>query len=146
MSDSLQSLRNRLDDVDRRLVEALAERQRLVTEVAALKADPALPLKDPQRECELLARVSQLAGAQGLDSYFVESLYRRILEHSIRFQAARQSDAGSNAALVVAYQGVEGSYSHTAARSHFAASFFSNEMRGKSSVAITSGVIGLMYL
>ena len=120
MSDSLQSLRNLLDDVDRRLVEALAERQRLVTEVAALKADPALPLKDPQRERELLARVSQLAGAQGLDSYFVESLYRRILEHSIRFQAARQSDAGSNAALVVAYQGVEGSYSHTAARSHFA--------------------------
>jgi len=39
MSDSLKSLRNRLDDVDRRLVEALAERQRLVTEVAALKAD-----------------------------------------------------------------------------------------------------------
>ncbi len=121
MSDSLKSLRNRLDDVDRRLVEALAERQRLVTEVAALKADPALPLKDAERERELLARVSQLAGAQGLDSYFVESLYRRILEHSIRFQAARQSDARSNATLVVAYQGVEGSYSHTAARSHFAA-------------------------
>jgi len=121
MSDSLKSLRNRLDDVDRRLVEALAKRQRLVTEVAALKADPALPLKDAERERELLARVSQLAGAQGVDSYFVESLYRRILEHSIRFQAARQSDARSNATLVVAYQGVEGSYSHTAARSHFAA-------------------------
>src|SRR5260370_18181349 len=135
MSDSLKSLRNRLDDVDRRLVEALAERERLVTEGAALKADPALPLKDAERERELLARVSQLAGAQGLDSYFVESLYRRILEHSIRFQAARQSDARSNATLVVAYQGVEGSYSHTPARSHFAAASREAQFHGYRSFA-----------
>ena len=35
---------------------------------------------------------------------------------------------------------------HAKTRDHFAASFFSNAMRGKSSVAMTSGVIGLMYL
>src|SRR6266480_1549602 len=98
MSDPLESLRNRIDELDRRLIEALAERER-----------------------DLLSRVSALAGAQGLDSYFVESLYRRILEHSVRFQAARQDNEGRGAGLVVAYQGVEGSYSHTAARSHFAA-------------------------
>lgn len=121
MSDSLQSLRNRLDDVDGRLIEALAERQGLVTEVAALKADPSLPLKDSDRERKLLARISQLAAAHGLDSYFVESLYRSILEHSVRFQAIRQTEDATSVALVVAYQGVEGSYSHTAARSHFAA-------------------------
>jgi hypothetical protein len=47
MSDSLQSLQslpNRLDDVDRRLVEALAERQRLVTDESqtgfAAKSEP----------------------------------------------------------------------------------------------------------
>ncbi|HEV2096593.1 MAG TPA: prephenate dehydratase, partial [Chthoniobacterales bacterium] len=121
MSDPLASLRTRLDALDRRLIDTLAERQRVVTEVAALKADPALPLRDVERERELLSRVSGLAGAQGLDSYFVESLYRRILEHSVRFQAARQSNDAGGAGLVVAYQGVEGSYSHTAARSHFAA-------------------------
>ncbi len=121
MSDPLASLRTRLDDLDRRLIDALAERQRVVTEVAALKADPALPLRDVERERELLARVSALAGEQGLDSYFVESIYRGILEHSVRFQAARQSNDAGGAGLVVAYQGVEGSYSHTAARSHFAA-------------------------
>src|SRR5881394_3428953 len=117
MSDPLESLRNRIDELDRRLIEALAERQRVVTEIAGLKADPALPLQDAEREHDLLSRVSALAGAQGLDSYFVESLYRRILEHSVRFQAARQDNEGRGAGLVVAYQGVEGSYSHTAARS-----------------------------
>ena len=42
MSDSLQSLRKRLDDVDLRLIETLAERQRGVADVAAVKADPGL--------------------------------------------------------------------------------------------------------
>src|SRR5436305_13980674 len=121
MSDPLESLRNRIDELDRRLIEALAERQRVVTEIAGLKADPALSLQDPERERDLLSRVSALASAQGLDSYFVESLYRRILEHSVRFQAARQDNEGRGAELVVAYRGVEGSYSHTAARSYFAA-------------------------
>jgi chorismate mutase/prephenate dehydratase len=121
MSDPLESLRTRIDELDHRLIEALAERQRIVTEIAGLKADPALPLQDTERERDLLSRVSALAGAQGLDSYFVESLYRRILEHSVRFQAARQDNEGRGVGLVVAYQGVDGSYSHTAARSHFAA-------------------------
>jgi chorismate mutase / prephenate dehydratase len=121
MPDPLESLRNRIDELDRRLIEALAERQRIVAEIAELKADPALPLQDAERERDLLSRVSALANAQGLDSYFIESLYRRILEHSVRFQAARQDEGRRGAGFVVAYQGVEGSYSHTAARSHFAA-------------------------
>lgn len=121
MPNSLQSLRNQLDDVDLRLVEALAERQRIVADVAALKSDPTLPLQDSERERDLLGRVSAIAEARGIDRYFAESLYRRILEHSIRFQAARQNQNGTHATLVVSYQGVEGSYSHAAARSHFAA-------------------------
>ena len=135
MNDPLESLRNRLDDVDRRLVEALAERQRLVANVAALKADPALPLQDVDRERDLLARVSALAAAEGLDSYFVESLYRRILEHSVRFQAARQTDSGTNTPLVIAYQGIEASYSHAAARSHFAGSSSNVQYHGYPSFA-----------
>ena len=135
MSDPLESLRSRLDDVDHRLVEALAERQRLVADVAALKANPALPLQDVDRERDLLARVSALAEAEGLDSYFVESLYRRILEHSVRFQAARQTDSGTNTPLVIAYQGVEASYSHAAARSHFAGSSSNVQYHGYPSFA-----------
>ena len=91
MPDSLQSLRKRLDDVDHRLIETLAERQRLVSDVAAVKADPSLPLQDSNRERELVSRISTLADEQGLDRYFVESLYSRILDHSLRFQAARQN-------------------------------------------------------
>src|SRR6266566_4178784 len=135
MSDPLESLRSRIDELDHRLIEALAERQHIVAKIAGLKADPALPLQDAERERDLLARVSALAEAEGLDSYFVESLYRRILEHSVRFQAARQTDSGTNTPLVIAYQGVEASYSHAAARSHFAGSSSSVQYHGYPSFA-----------
>jgi chorismate mutase/prephenate dehydratase len=122
MSEELKSVRSRLDDLDHRVVQALAERQRLVAEVAALKNDPTLPLQDTTRERDLLSRVTKLAEDEGVDGYFVQSLYRRILEHSVRFQAARQGETENDGALVIAYQGVEASYSHAAARTHFAPS------------------------
>ena len=73
---SLQSLRAGLHPVDCRVVEALAERQGLAEEVATLEADPQLPLRDAARERELLSKISSLAEDEGLDGYFVESLYR----------------------------------------------------------------------
>ena len=119
MSD-LSALRSDLDAVDQRLVKALAERQRLVSDVAAVKAaDGDLPIQDPDREQSLLTRVHQLAEESGVDGYFASQLYRQILRHSVRFQAVRQS--GADAAGRGAYQGVEGCYSHSAARHHFAA-------------------------
>ncbi|HIG75124.1 MAG TPA: 3-deoxy-7-phosphoheptulonate synthase [Bacteroidetes bacterium] len=119
MSD-LPSLRADLDALDRRLVDALAERQRLVREVATVKADDAgLPLQDADREQALLARIHQLAEDAGVDGYFASTLYRQILRHSVRFQAVRQRDEASG--LRIAYQGDPGCYSHSAARRHFAA-------------------------
>ena len=117
----LSALRDDLDAVDRRLVEALAERQRLVADVAAVKADDdGLPLRDADREAALLARVHRLAEDAGVDGYFASTLYRQILRHSVRYQAARQG-TGPGGALRVAYQGDPGCYSHQAVRQHFAA-------------------------
>ncbi|MEM1115643.1 MAG: 3-deoxy-7-phosphoheptulonate synthase, partial [Bacteroidota bacterium] len=78
-----------------------------------------LPIHDPSREQALLSRVHALAEEAGVDGYFASQLYRQILRHSVRFQAVRQS--GERAGVTVAYQGVEGCYSHSAARHHFAA-------------------------
>ena len=118
MSD-LSDLRSDLDAVDRRLVQALAERQRLVSDVAAVKAgDDALPIQDPERERDLLARVQALADEEGVDGYFASTLFRQILRHSVQFQAVRQSAETSG--LRVAYQGDPGCYSHSASRRHFA--------------------------
>jgi len=116
----LAGLRDALDAVDRRLLDALAERQRLVESVAAAKAgDRALPLHDGAREADLLARVRRHAEDAGVDAYFAETLYRQILRHSVRVQAARQPGGDGARALRVTYQGEPGCYSHTAALAHF---------------------------
>ncbi len=135
MSDSLQSLRARLDGVDSRVIEALAERQQLVSEIASLKNDPNLPLHDAQRERELLSRLSALARDHGLDSYFVETIYRKILNHSVRFQAEHQTPARRNGTTRVAYQGVDACYSQIAARSFFAPFSTSTSLHGYRSFA-----------
>ena len=119
-SPDLSTLRDRLDAVDRRLVDALAERQRLVGSVAQVKSDDAaLPLHDAARERDLLERVEALAGDAGVDPYFAQTLYREILRHSVAYQAARQD--GAPESLRVVYQGEAGCYSWAAARAHFSA-------------------------
>lgn len=118
MPPDLTSLRERLDDTDRRLISLLAERDALVHDVASLKTEENdLPLQDPSRERDLLTRVTALAEEAGLDGYFATALYRRILNHSVRVQAARQKDRGERR---VAFQGENGCYSHQAARQHLA--------------------------
>ena len=116
----LVPLRDRLDATDRELITLLAERQRLVRDVASVKSgDPALPLYDPARERDLLGRVQRLAEDAGLDGYFAATVFRRILDHSVRVQAAEQS-VPAPGALRVAFQGEDGCYSHAAARRHLA--------------------------
>ena len=122
----LGALRDRLDEVDQKVVEALAERMKVVAEVASLKSSPQAPLRDMGREEELLARVAQLGRSAGLDGFFVAELYKKVLEHSLRTQqeALVNQDNPERAAqeqVVVAFQGTHGAYSHLAAIRHFSA-------------------------
>ncbi|MEO6462346.1 MAG: bifunctional chorismate mutase/prephenate dehydratase [Candidatus Eisenbacteria bacterium] len=115
----MQETREAIEAVDRRLLELLKERIALVEEVARAKLASASPLRDPQREDHVLHRVRALATELGLDARQIEALYRRILDVSVAHQ---QAFIGSLEwpPLRVAYQGVEGSYSHLAARSRYA--------------------------
>jgi chorismate mutase/prephenate dehydratase len=59
MSDPLDALRQRIDAVDARLLEALVERGRLVLEVGALKHATNAPIWRPEREAQILRRLAQ---------------------------------------------------------------------------------------
>ena len=125
MSEHLEEVRKQLDDVDRQIVQSLAERLQLVSEVAALKGAGAVGLRDRGREDEILGRVAESARAMGVDESFLVRLYREIMDHSLRRQRALLDDETSLTAatdiLVVGYQGTEGAYSHVAATRHFGA-------------------------
>ncbi|MDX1740061.1 MAG: bifunctional 3-deoxy-7-phosphoheptulonate synthase/chorismate mutase [Rhodothermales bacterium] len=126
MTEALNNLRDRLDEVDRRLVEILADRLAVVQEVASLKADHSARVRDLPRESEILERISGYAREAGLNDYFVTSLFQKIIDHSVRYQSDhivdRDNPDRATDRTVVAYQGTDGAYSHMAARHHFSAS------------------------
>ena len=55
--EKVRALRERVDEVDRELIEALSERARIVQEIMALKAGAGAPVYDPRREEEILRSV-----------------------------------------------------------------------------------------
>ena len=55
--EKVRELRERVDEVDGELIEALSERARIVQEIMMLKAETGAPVYDPRREEEILQRV-----------------------------------------------------------------------------------------
>jgi chorismate mutase/prephenate dehydratase len=115
----LASLRDRIEAVDRQLIALVAERLKIVEDVAAAKLAAASPFRDREREELLLQRLRGLAIAAGLDAHQIERMYRVIMDMSVAHQEATVRNR-SDAPLRIAYQGVEGSYSHLAAQRRYA--------------------------
>jgi chorismate mutase / prephenate dehydratase len=115
----LQSLREAIEEVDREILAQLRRRMDLVEEVVGAKLDAASPFRDPIREELVLQRVRHAAVEHGLDAHEVERLYRVLLDMSVAHQQAHVR-ALAEAPLRVAYQGVEGSYSHLTAQRRYA--------------------------
>jgi chorismate mutase/prephenate dehydratase len=116
----LSTLRDRIDAVDRKIIDLLAERLRIVEDIAVAKLDVASPFRDPGREERLLLRLREHAISAGLDPHEIERLYRVVMTMSVARQEAVVRNR-PDAPLRVAYQGVEGSYSHLAAQRRYGA-------------------------
>jgi chorismate mutase/prephenate dehydratase len=114
----LSALRDRIDAVDRQIIALLAERLRIVEEVATAKLEAASPFRDRGREEALLLRLREHATDAGLDPHQIERLYRVVMDMSVAHQEAAVRNR-ADAPLRVTYQGVEGSYSHLAAQRRY---------------------------
>jgi chorismate mutase/prephenate dehydratase len=123
MSENLDSIRERLDEIDRTILKALAQRQGLVKEVSDLKLKNEQGIRDLEREEQLLNRIRDLAHEVGLDRYYAEHLFREIITNSVRFQTHslvdHQNEKANGKTVRVSYQGTDGAYSHQAAIRHF---------------------------
>ncbi len=118
-SVDLAALRDRIEAIDRQIIALLAERLAIVEDVVAAKLASASPFRDRVREESLLARLREIAAAAGLDPHQIERMYRVVMDMSVAHQE-RTVRERPDAPLRVAYQGVEGSYSHLAAQRRYA--------------------------
>ena len=84
----LESLRGQIDQVDRDILELLAKRMAIVTELAQAKREDGTRIRDPAREQQVLESRRTQAETLGLSPEFVESLYRLIMWASREYQAS----------------------------------------------------------
>lgn len=78
--DELRGIRERIDDVDRKIVNLLAVRAGLVAEVIAFKRSHHMGVVDRQREEEMLDRIGEVAKGEGLDPRVARQVLRTVID------------------------------------------------------------------
>jgi chorismate mutase/prephenate dehydratase len=107
----LENLRQRIDELDKQLIELLSARANVVVEVGKLKRNSDTPIYAPHRERAVLDRV--LAQNKGpLSDKTIEAIYRELMSGSFQLEKP----------LAIAHLAPNGSFSHIAAIRHFGSS------------------------
>ena len=78
----LDQVRERIDSIDKQLVELLAQRRQVIQQVTEVKQQHELPTFHPAREENLISARRAQATQAGLDPDYVEDLFRTMLRHS----------------------------------------------------------------
>lgn len=89
---SIEDARDRIDDIDQRFVELLAERYAVVDKICRMKESTGETVKDHDREAQLLDHVSTIAEENDLAPELVRRLYDEILSHSVARQRERRGE------------------------------------------------------
>ena len=109
---SLEELRARLDVLDRQLLELVAERQAISTEIAAVKRATGQSTRDFGREREVLLKARRDAEALGVAPALAESILQSLIRGSLTTQeqarVAAQGRGSGRSALVIGGRGKMG--------------------------------------
>ncbi|MEE3663855.1 bifunctional chorismate mutase/prephenate dehydratase [Brenneria sp. g21c3] len=127
MTDNpLLVLRERISELDLKLLQLLAERRELALEVARSKLLSHRPIRDKERERDLLDKLTTIGKKYHLDGHYITRLFQIIIEDSVLTQQAllqHHLNQTSIHSARVAFLGPKGSYSHLAARQYAARHF-----------------------
>jgi chorismate mutase len=91
--EKLEEYRLMVDVVDRRIVELLNERTRVVEEIGRVKREAHLPIYEPKREDMVFANIT--ASNQGpITAAGVRRIFERIIDEARTIQRMRMSAEG----------------------------------------------------
>lgn len=104
-SQQSNTLREGIDELDTQLVELLAKRNALTTQVGQVKAEAGMPVYVPSREKELIASRRAQAEALGVSPDLTEDLLRRIMRESYHTQNNRYLGVNADVGTIVVIGG-----------------------------------------
>ena len=107
----LPALRQRIDDLDRQIVDLLNERAKVVVDVGRRKLADGLPIYAPDREHAVLQRIAELNHGP-LPQRTLQAIYRELMSGSFALEKP----------LRIGFLGPEGSFSHLASQRKFGCS------------------------
>jgi chorismate mutase/prephenate dehydrogenase len=109
---SLEALRERLDVLDRQLLELVAERQAISTEIATVKRSTGQSTRDFRREREVLLKARRDAEALGVSAGLAEAILQSLIRGSLTTQeqarVVAQGRGSGKRALVIGGRGKMG--------------------------------------
>lgn len=109
---TLSQIRQKIDMLDRKLLELLNLRADLVHDIGRLKRREGLSAYSPEREEKLLRSLVKRSSHGRLPEKSVRAIYREIMSASFALERG----------LIIAYLGPEATWTHQAARAKFGAS------------------------
>lgn len=131
MALDLQSIRDDIDDIDKKIVELFEERMKLCSDVAEYKIENGKKVLDRDREIDKIGKVKGLAH-NSFNRHGVGELFSQIMSISRKMQyqilsrhgigeepGFEQIDGIDKENVTVVYQGVPGAYSNKAMLDYF---------------------------
>ena len=90
MDDDIKAImkpyRQRIDDLDDRIIELLAERTQVIREVGHLKHEKGIPSVIQHRVDEVRERNAVHAAAKGMDDDLVRQIYTLLIDYSCNLE------------------------------------------------------------
>jgi len=83
---TLDDLRQRLNDIDRQLIGLVAERKAVSEQVAQVKRSTGRPVRDYEREREVILGVRAIAAERGVSPELAEQMLRLLIRSSLTTQ------------------------------------------------------------
>jgi len=88
---ALSACRDRIDEVDRRLLELLNDRTRTVEEIGRIKREAQLPVYEPRREDQVFKNIAE-HNAGPLTNEAARRVFERIIDEMRKIQRERMED------------------------------------------------------
>ncbi len=86
MDNELESLRKKIDAIDKDLLNSLAKRSKVAQQIGKLKKAQGMPLLDEKRWQQLLDKTLNLAETMDLSKDFIKQIYHLIHQNSLELE------------------------------------------------------------